>query len=110
MKKFNLNSSVKVKLNRQGLEQWVKHYTSVGCDEGSVRKNTAIIGKDGYAEIQMWQLMNIFGSEMYAGNSENNTMPFESIDVLFNEADLRDVQMEKLKKAVPTKTNQQKTR
>ena len=101
MKSFNINNTVKVKINRQGIEQWVRYYTSLGCDEKEIREHTVMphIDKDGYAEIELHQLANIFGPHLYQGNNgKDNTNPFDSMNILIDEKDLTDVRGQCAKK------------
>lgn len=77
--KFNLNETVKVKLNEHGIailrrnhEAVFKNYRN-GMQEKYPFKMPAI-DKDGWTEFQMWKFMQEFGSSIHMGCK----MPFET--------------------------------
>ena len=61
---FNINSYVRIKLTDKGKEVLKKKWkTSYLVLYENARK------EEGWFEFQMWNFMEIFGSEMYMGNS-----------------------------------------
>jgi len=70
---INLNELVQVRLTKEGLAQHEKWY----CDLSSVTKmslpNSVSELKpddDGWYSFQLWNLMQIFGAQLYQGNSQ----------------------------------------
>ena len=102
MKNFNLNQTVKAKINPTGIEQWVKHYMDCGFDEANARKTVGLhINKDGYASLQLHDLMYLFGKELYIAN--NTKLPI-SMEIQIDENHLTDIkQPKKLKTATVKK-------
>jgi hypothetical protein len=69
MRSLNLNVNVRVKPTRHGEkteEQWVRKLFPFGS-HGSILH---VPDKDGYTKWELWELMNVFGPEMYNGNPE----------------------------------------
>lgn len=64
--KINLNDYVKVKL------------TATGSNIYFLKEQTEAPLENGYLRIQLWKLMQIYGSFMWMGN---NFMPFETMEV-----------------------------
>ena len=60
LKKININSTVKVKLNEYGIQKLKKEYAYKTIDDGVVK-------------LQMWELFYIFGSDYTIGNTK---LPF----------------------------------
>lgn len=67
--KYNINKQVKVKLTEFGVCIFNKHYERWGIKAPKLN-----IDDDGYFSFQMWDLMQIFGNEIYMGNE----VPFET--------------------------------
>jgi len=74
MKEFNINSTVKVKLNEAGWKILEQDYTPQDADE------------NGYVSFQMWDLMSRFGEFICLGCKP----PFETV-ILIDEKDLAEV-------------------
>ena len=72
MKVFNTNSYVKVKLNPFGIEVMKQKGIEIPKQD-----------KDGYCQMQMWQVMNIFGEYMLVYLDP----PFKQ-DILIDDKDL----------------------
>lgn len=68
--KLNINDTVKVKLTPIGWEIYRKHYTPF-CTEGYIPPKQ---DSRGYVEFQLWDLMHVFGPNMYLGCK----VPFET--------------------------------
>lgn len=78
MKQFNMNDFVKVKLTEFGEKVYAEHYKQYETKRKLTRDD------NGYSEFQLWQLMNIFGSNMYNGNK----ILFEGVKMLIKDKDL----------------------
>ena len=64
MKTLNINSSVRIKLTPYGIEKLKrKQYIQPKVD------------KDGFCEMQLWWVMQIFGEDI---NAFNQKLPFET--------------------------------
>lgn len=79
---FNINYKVKVKFTDAGLEHWAKYYLDLY--DGFPNLSSYVLNKekllskrmeDGYWEIPLYDLMNIFGDLMCIGNIN---LPFET--------------------------------
>lgn len=87
LKSFDMNKKVAVKLSKQGHKHLEKYF---GQNEDTKYYLEHFIKMDGdVLEIELWKLMQIFGSEMSMGN--NATMPFASMDMLISDDDLEEV-------------------
>lgn len=86
--KFNMNNSVKVKLNDIGYAELKRQhdelYAELGIDKEYVKRNT---DKDGYSSFQMHDLMNTFGHMMVMGIKT----PFETLSIKIAEVLLKPV-------------------
>ena len=86
--KFNMNNSVKVKLNDIGrVELKRQHdelYSGLKLNKEYVEKNT---DSDGYSSFQMHDLMHTFGHMMVMGFET----PFETLSIKISEALLKPV-------------------
>jgi len=71
MKAYSINDFVKVKLTQFGLELYQKH-----CP---VR---LVLDVEGFAKIQLWELMFIYGKYLYNGAMQ---LPFENNLIYFEE-------------------------
>lgn len=81
---FNINDKVKVKLTPYGEEIHYKHFSIFkGWLPEHMKKLISLEpekDEDGYTTYQLWELMNIFGSEMHMGADqvfENNIILLE---------------------------------
>lgn len=63
IKRMNLNSKVKVKLNDKGVSAFYHRYDNL---EGIPQK-TPVIDKEGFTEFQLWDLMRLIGPFCYVG-------------------------------------------
>jgi hypothetical protein len=77
--KFNINYNVQVKLTKDGIQHWIttnnellKGIPHLHITEEIVMKKRL---ENGYWEFPLWQLMNIFGDRVFAGNS---ALPIET--------------------------------
>ena len=68
MKTLNLNSYVRIKLTEFGLKELKKKNPSIG--EFIPPKTD----KDGFCQMQLWDVMNTFGKYLYNGSPN---IPFE---------------------------------
>lgn len=59
---FNINNYVSVKLTKEGGEQWYRHHERFG-----IIGDGPEIDENGWMRIQLWELMQIFGSELRNG-------------------------------------------
>ena len=86
--KFNMNNSVKVKLNDIGrVELKRQHdelYSDLKLNKEYVEKNT---DSDGYSSFQMHDLMHTFGHMMIMGYET----PFETLSIKISEVLLKPV-------------------
>lgn len=69
---FNVNNYVHVKLTPKGYAQFLNFHLALGV------KIPPSVTPDGDLKIQLWELMQIFGKEIYSGNFkvmfENNSI------------------------------------
>ena len=86
LKSFNINSIVAVKLSESGKKQILEYYKNLGIQSENI-KNCVKINGD-VLEMQLWELMQIFGSAMVNGNEEP---PFKSNNILISDTDLKSV-------------------
>ncbi len=86
--KFNMNNSVKVKLNDIGHAELKRQhdelYNDLFIDKEYVKRTTDI---DGYSSFQMHDLMNRFGHMMRMGHQT----PFETLSIKISEVLLKPV-------------------
>lgn len=61
---FNVNSSVLVRLTPEGEKHYISYLNRYHVDPNRSVNSDA----DGYVKFQLWDLMKIFGSEMFMGN------------------------------------------
>lgn len=69
-----LNDFVKVRLTKEGVEHYKKHYEDSYRDSHIKAEDVMPKlkeDKDGFVEFQLWKLMLIFGNEMYHGNPKS---------------------------------------
>ena len=81
MKKFDINKRVKIKLTDYGIEVCQKF------NGGTLPK----LDENGYYEDQLWVIIWIFGGDDLIWSIDVSTTPFESTEMLIDEADLEDV-------------------
>ena len=86
--KFNMNNSVKVKLNDIGHTELKRQhdalYSDIGINKEYVKRN---VDSDGYSSFQMHDLMNTFGHMMVMGHET----PFENLTIKISEVLLKPV-------------------
>jgi hypothetical protein len=77
---LNVNSHIKVKLTKYGIEAYERYIHSIYknlplslVDRFSIVR----IDEDGYAKFQLWEFMNIFGEYFYMGNTHQVIEPLE---------------------------------
>jgi hypothetical protein len=68
--KFNINEKVKVKLTPKG--------NGILRDKGE-NPNDLMKDENGFVEFQLWELMNLFGQQMYNGCTN---IPFETTIII----------------------------
>lgn len=79
MKYFSINDYVKIKLNETGItilknihKESLKSYPNASLGEFK----TPVVDENGYTEMQICDVMNIFGNYFIPGNSN---LPFDTI-------------------------------
>ena len=83
MKKFNLNSTIKVRLKPEGVDMFYHRYDDL-IEKGLIKeRRMPKIDKDGYTEFQMWQFMNLYGEDTWIGMCP----PYDTV-ILIDEKDL----------------------
>ena len=76
MKTLNINSQVRIKLTPCGIEKLKKKHEELRSFCPSIGDfKPPETDKDGYCEMQLWDVMNTFGEDMYNGNMN---LPFET--------------------------------
>ena len=68
---ININDCVKVRLTQDGLARHRKYFCDLAASAKIPMENIMPVLKpdiDGQVEFQLWELMQIFGAEMYNGN------------------------------------------
>ena len=82
MKNLNINSYVWVKLTDVGKKKVeLDQMNSFGKSFKPIKRKT----KNGYTRFQLWEVMKLFGSEMYLAN---NNLPFDT-NIKIAEEDLQ---------------------
>ena len=76
MKTLNINSYVRIKPTEFGLETLRKKYEVIKEWYPAEFNRLTTPDEDGYIEMQLWQVMHIFGKNMYSGS---NKIPFDTI-------------------------------
>lgn len=76
MKTLNINSYVRIKLTPCGIAKLKANHEEFCSAYPHIRRLfiPPKIDKDGYCEMQLCEIMNIFGEDVYNGN---NNLPFE---------------------------------
>lgn len=78
---YNINDYVWVKLSKRGIEVFNKHYEKTRNKYPALDRFLLTLPKPpepnehGYCKFQMYDLFQVFGSEMFLGN---NNLPFET--------------------------------
>ena len=93
MKSININEFVRVQLSEKGKHIFIHQYDYIFPDvewQKLQESQTAKIDKNGFVEMQLWELMNLFGSHMYMGCIP----PFEQLNLFFKDESLEDVKDE----------------
>lgn len=93
MKSININEFVRGQLSEKGKYIFIHQYDYIFPDvewQKLQESQTAKIDKNGFVEMQLWELMNLFGSHMYMGC----TPPFEQLNLFFKDEGLEDVKDE----------------
>ena len=92
MLKFNINEHVKVKLTEKGrdiyfhrYDNWLNQYPTAAYVPIATYPE---VDEDGYTEIQLWHLMEIFGPSLYNGC----IVPFEENNIYFDEDKIKEVE------------------
>ena len=76
MKTLNINSNVRIKLTPCGIAKLKARHEELRSSCPSIGKFIPPkADKDGYCEMQLWEIMNTFGEDMYNGNMN---LPFET--------------------------------
>lgn len=75
MKTLNINSIVRIKLTPYGLEVLKSRHKKLRSSYPSIGKLPEL-DKDGYCEMQLWKIMNIFGEVMQDDGTDMN-VPFD---------------------------------
>lgn len=78
---LNVNSRIKVKLTKYGIEAY-ERYIHDNLPLGFVLVGKFVIppariDEDGYTKFQLWEFMQIFGEYFYIGNTHQVIDPFE---------------------------------
>ena len=88
MKKFNINDEVKVRLTEQGKavlqKQLAERVQRWNC-ENRCPYQSRTKDANGYIKFQLWELMHLFGNDLYNGCQ----VPFETT-LLIDDKDLKD--------------------
>lgn len=76
MKTLNINNKVRIKLTPCGIEKLKRKHEELLSFCPSIGKFTPPeTDKDGYCEMQLWEIMSTFGEDMHMGNMN---LPFET--------------------------------
>ncbi len=76
MKTLNINTKVRIKLTPCGIQKLKANHEELRASCPSIGKFTPPkTDKDGYCEMQLWEIMNTFGKDLYMGNMN---LPFET--------------------------------
>lgn len=92
MKKLNLNSFVKVKLNDRGKDIFYHQYDElnrliVGRGGKPIEPRYPEVDADGYSRFQLWKFMDIYGRHMAVGAPAMT----ETMNIYIEEKDLEEV-------------------
>lgn len=67
--KVNINDIVRIRLTDNGKRIWKEYW------EPYTSENSKVLDPEDTVRLSLWEVMNIFGSEMYNGNPD---LPFET--------------------------------
>lgn len=89
MQKLNLNSVIKVKLTRHGLDIYKAHYEKLNFAVPFMKPTPTepTLDEDGYWTTMLWEFMHIFGNHIYM--SAKNVIADN--DILVHEIELEGV-------------------
>lgn len=92
MKKINLNSTVKVKLNDRGKDIYYHRFDDLNRfikSRGAkpLDPRYPVVDEDGFSEFQLWSFMHLYGEYMMVG-APNIT---EDLNIYINDEDLDDI-------------------
>ncbi len=73
---ININDTIKIKLTNKGKEILLQK----DCENSQfspqlVNYYSSLVDSDGYMELPLWEIMSVFGNQMYNGNPN---IPFET--------------------------------
>jgi hypothetical protein len=75
MKTLNINSYVRIKLTTFGIEKLKENHERLYKQFPSIGKFIPPkVDKDGFYQMQLWEVMNTFGKYLYNGSTD---LPFE---------------------------------
>ena len=75
MKTLNINHNVRIKLTKFGFEKLKKNHEDLRKKFPTVRKFTPPkVDEDGFCEMELWEVMNTFGEDLFNGSIN---LPFE---------------------------------
>lgn len=88
MKKFNINDHVKVKLNDFGKTIYYHQFDRFNdmCGKIMIEPKYPEVDEEGFTEMQLWQLMNIYGPHLANGCN----VPFEGCVIYVRDEDLEE--------------------
>lgn len=77
--KFNINHKAQVKLNEKGLLILNKYNQEIAelCKERNLEPFSVEVDDNGYIEMQMGEIMKIFGSSIISSSSNKEIQPFD---------------------------------
>lgn len=76
MKTLNINNYVRIKLTKFGFEKLKKNHEDLRKKFPTVGEFTPPkVDEDGFCKMQLWQVMNIFGEDLFSGSIN---LPFET--------------------------------
>lgn len=92
MKKINLNSIVKVKLNDRGKDIYYHRFNDINRfikSRGAkpLDPGYPVVDEDGFSEFQLWNFIHIYGEYMMIG-APNIT---KDLNIYINDEDLDDI-------------------
>ncbi len=79
MKKININDSVLIKLTPHGINVLRERWNEVFHDDPEYPFKPPDVDENGYSQMQLWDVMNRFGSNTYCGSD----LCFE-VEILLN--------------------------
>lgn len=73
---LNVNDAVKVKLTKHGIKTYEEHLKKYYHKS---MRDIVFNKKDEYVTLDLWELMHIFGKDLYHGNED---LPFENNEII----------------------------